>query len=219
MGKAPRRLLFFFVAMSSSFINGALAGYAIAIPVGVIAILILETGLRYGFWHGFAAGSGAATADLIYATIAATVGVLIAQVLEPIAPLLKIASAAFLIALGLRGLRKIWRARQIQNAANTKALNATIGRTYLTLLGLTILNPATIAYFAALILGGTVGTTPTTQDKILFAMGAFLASWSWQSLLAAIGALAHKHLPPSFKFWTSLVGNVIIMVLGIRILF
>jgi arginine exporter protein ArgO len=132
---------------------------------------------------------------------------------------LKIASAAFLIALGLRGLRKIWRARQIQNAANTKALNATIGRTYLTLLGLTILNPATIAYFAALILGGTVGTTPTTQDKILFAMGAFLASWSWQSLLAAIGALAHKHLPPSFKLWTSLVGNVIIMVLGIRILF
>ncbi len=71
--------------MFNSFINGALAGYAIAIPVGAIAILILETSLQRGFWHAFAAGSGMATADLIYATIAATLGVLVAQYLEPLA--------------------------------------------------------------------------------------------------------------------------------------
>ncbi len=205
--------------MFDSFLNGAIAGYAIAIPVGAIALLILETGLQRGFWHAFAAGSGAATADLIYATIAATLGVLVAQFLEPIAPILRMVSAAFLVALGLRGLYKTWHARRNQNDANVKAIHASILQTYITLLGLTILNPATVAYFAALILGGMVGGTLTLADKGAFVLGAAVSSWSWQSLIAAIGALAHKHLPPGFRLWTSVVGNVIIMVLGVRILF
>jgi arginine exporter protein ArgO len=205
--------------MAYFFVNGALAGYAIAIPVGAMAVLILETALQRGFWHGAAAGSGAATADLIYATVAVTVGVFVAQFLAPIAAFLKIASTVFLVALGARGLYQIWRARGNHNALQGKAIRANIGQTYVTLLGLTLLNPATIAYFAALILGGTVGTAPSATEKGAFVLGAWLASWSWQSLLAAIGALAHRHLPPSFRVWTSLGGNMIIIALGIKILF
>lgn len=204
--------------MLDSFVKGALAGYAIAIPVGAIAILILETGLQRGFWHAFAAGTGTATADLIYAAIAATLGTLVAQLLEPIAPLLKIFSAAFLVVLGMRGLYLTLKARNMPPKESTRAVNATLLQTYVMLFGLTILNPATIAYFAALILGGTVGTTPTAQDKVAFIVGAFLASWSWQSFIAAIGALAHRHLPPGFRVWTSIVGNGIIIVLGVLIL-
>lgn len=221
-GKALCRLLFLFAlfhAMLNSFVNGALAGYAIAIPVGAIAILILETGLQRGFWHAFAGGAGTATADLIYATIAATLGTLVAHLLEPIAPILKIVSAGFLVALGLRGLYTTWRARKNENGGEARAINATIFQTYVTLLGLTILNPATIAYFAALILGGTVGTAATLGDKGAFVLGAALSSLTWQSLIAAIGALAHKHMPPSFRVWTSMVGNMIIILLGVRILF
>ncbi len=204
--------------MYDSFIRGALAGYAIAIPVGAIAILILETGLHHGFWHAFAAGSGTATADFLYATIAATLGTLVGAWLQPIAPTLKIGSAAVLVAFGARGLYKTWRAHPSQDGIIAKPINASILQTYLTLLGLTILNPATIAYFAALILGGTVGTSPSTGDKATFVLGAFLASWSWQSVLAIIGALAHRHLPKSLRVWTSVVGNLVIMGLGIKIL-
>lgn len=204
--------------MWNSFVGGAIAGYAIAIPVGAIAILILETGLKRGFWHGFAAGSGAATADLIYATIAVTLGVAVAQLLDPIAPALKLASAAFLVAMGAAGLYRTWRARNESRNVGVRAVNANVYQTYVTLLALTILNPATIAYFAALILGGTVGQAPGTVEKMAFVAGAALASWSWQSLLAAIGALAHRHMPPGFRVWTSFVGNFIIIALGITIL-
>lgn len=75
------------------------------------------------------------------------------------------------------------------------------------------------AIFAALILGGTVGATPTLGDKAAFVAGAAISSLSWQSFIAAIGSLAHKHLPPGFRVWTSILGNVIIIVLGLRILF
>jgi len=205
--------------MPQAFWSGALAGYAIAIPVGAIAVLILETSLQRGFWHGFAAGSGTATADLFYATIAVTVGTFVASFLTPIAPLLRVVSAGFLVLLGIWGLRNAWRLWRSGNLNEVKTSPRSIPQTYATFLGLTILNPATIAYFAALILGGTVGTTPSAPEKAAFVLGAFLASWSWQSLLAVGGALAHRHMPPSFRLWTSFIGNTIIILLGIKILF
>ena len=51
-----------------------MAGYGIAIPVGAIAILIVDMGLRRGFGLGFMAGAGAAAADFIYASLAAVAG-------------------------------------------------------------------------------------------------------------------------------------------------
>lgn len=65
------------------FIEGLIAGYGIAIPVGAIAILIVEMGLRCGFKVGFMAGAGAATADLLYASLATLAGAVIIGWLEP----------------------------------------------------------------------------------------------------------------------------------------
>lgn len=205
--------------MTNSFVQGALAGYAIAIPIGAICVIVIETALRSGFWQGVAAASGAATADLIYATVAATLGTFVAVYLEPIAPLLKWVSASFLVVLGSYGLWKAWQARNAEDKVSVKPSRQSRLRTYLTLLGLTILNPATIAYFAALILGGSVGLKPSFEEKAAFVIGAFLASLSWQVLLAATGALAHRHLPHTFRELTSLVGNAIIIALGVKILY
>jgi arginine exporter protein ArgO len=204
--------------MLDALISGAVAGYAIAIPVGAIAILIIETGLRGGFRAGFAAGSGAATADLIYATVAATIGSALAVLLTPFAPGLKWASALFLIGMGTWGLARMRQSRCSVAEATVESGRGNLVQTYAMLLALTLLNPATVAYFAALILGLNVGARLTLEDKILFVLGAFLASWSWQTLLAAVGALAHKHLSPGFRNVTSLIGNFMIIGLGIRIL-
>lgn len=51
-------------------LEGVLAGYGIAIPVGAIAVLILDVSLRRGFRVGFMAGAGAAFADFLYAALA-----------------------------------------------------------------------------------------------------------------------------------------------------
>ena len=40
----------------TAFIDGLIAGYGIAIPVGAIAILIIESALRHGIAVGFSAG-------------------------------------------------------------------------------------------------------------------------------------------------------------------
>ena len=96
----------------SAFIAGVIAGYGIAIPVGAIAILIVETGLRRGFRAAFAAGAGAATADLVYASLAALAGQGLAAALAPYAAGLRLVSAGVLIVLGGWGVWKVLRPRR-----------------------------------------------------------------------------------------------------------
>ncbi len=60
---------------------------------------------------------------------------------------------------------------------------------YLALIALRALNPATLIYFAALVLGGqTANSGSTLMAAAVFAVGAFLASASWQLFLAGSGA-------------------------------
>jgi arginine exporter protein ArgO len=84
------------------------------------------------------------------------------------------------------------------------------GRTLAFFLGITLLNPVTVTYFAALILGLTA-TGGGAGEKAAFVAGAFLASLSWQTLLAAIGAFLHRRLPPAARTVVIVLGNGIIL--------
>ena len=181
-----------------------------------------------------AAGAGAATADGLYASLAMIGGTAIAALLEPWSRPLRIAAVFVLLAIGLRGLLRVARESRAARAPSADlpgrtgadahtdadsdseplqarhpqrgALLATYGR----LLGLTILNPATVLYFAALILAlPDLGSA--APARVAFVAGAFLASLSWQIVLAVVGAVAHHRLPPTFQVGISALGNVMII--------
>ena len=194
--------------------RGIIAGYGIAIPVGPIGILILELGIRRGFTTAFSAGAGAATADLLYATIASTAGAFLVSILTPYAHTLRMVSAIVLIAFGAwllyRGLRGRKESKEVSAMSHVD--------TYLVFLGLTLLNPVTVAYFTTLILGLTAGTAVSSIDIFLFVLGAFLASLSWQSVLAVVSGSAHKRLSAKLQFATFAFGNCLVILLGVLIL-
>lgn len=194
--------------MATSFVAGAFAGWAIAIPVGAIAILIVDLGIRRGFAAAAAAGAGAAAADGIYATLAVVGGATLAATIEPVAGPLRFAAIGALLAIGVRGLVRLGRTAGGGPAGADQA--GSIAGTFLRFLGLTLLNPATVIYFAALILAlPDVGRAPGT--RVAFAAGAFLASLSWQLVLAAFSAIAHHRLPPPFQLAVSFLGNLLII--------
>ena len=202
-----------------AFWEGVIAGYGIAIPVGAIAILIVDTALRLGFVHGFMAGAGAASADLLFATLAALAGPLLLTLLRPAAGILQIASGLVLIALGGWGLWKLWHPSAPAAAAPDQPTptNRAWG-TYGQFLGLTLLNPLTIAYFTSLILGGAGSQLTTWAGRAFFVLGAGAASLSWQSLLAGFGAFARQRLSARWQWGLSAAGNGIVIALGVRIL-
>ena len=198
-----------------AFLSGVVAGYGIAIPVGPIAILILELGLRRGFRIALSAGAGAASADLIYATVAAFAGTLLISVLAPFTSILRVGSAIGLIAMGVWLL---YPARNPSDRTHKLGLRATsCPQTYGMVLGLTLLNPVTVTYFTTLILG-MESFSPSSVSAILFVSGAFIASLSWQSLLASISGIAHKHLSAKLQLVTFAVGNFVVIGLGVMIL-
>lgn len=193
--------------MATSFVAGALAGWAIAIPVGAIAVLIVEIGIRRGFRVAAAAGAGAATADGLYATLAAVGGTALAAFLEPLEAPLRAVAIAALLAIGIRGLLLVTIGPRA--VPGTAVMPVRVAGTYIRFLGLTLLNPQTVVYFAALILAlPDLGRGP--GERAAFVAGAFLASLSWQLSLAAVSAVAHHRLPPGFQLGISILGNALI---------
>jgi arginine exporter protein ArgO len=194
---------------------GAVAGYAIAIPVGAIAVLIIHTGLTQGLRHGLAAGAGAATADLIYATLAALAGAGVTALIGPLVAPLRVGGGLVLVGIGGLGLVSAWRGRGHIAPAHVPPRRPH-GRTYAALLGLTLLNPATVIYFAALTVG--LPFLGDLSERLVFAGAAFLASLSWQSLLAIFGALLGRGAGHRLRLPTVVLGNLVIIGFGLVVL-
>lgn len=196
--------------------EGALAGYGIAMPVGPITILIVEMSLRRGFSHGFIAGAGTAVVDFVFAGLAALAGEVLAPRLAPFAVGIRVMSALVLIGWGLSG---IWRVRRLSRPEESdRKIKKHHLHVFVQFLGLTAINPLTLILFSALILGRGMGEAFTLVEKLSFVLGVGLASFSWQTLLAAFGATLHRNLSPRLQVLISLLGNLVVIVLGLRVL-
>lgn len=189
-----------------------------AVPFGAIAILIVETAIRRGRSLGWAAGAGAATADFTYASLAALFGAALAALVGPIQVPLRVLSVVALVVIAGRGIvGALAQARRPADAPDLERLNqSSVARTYALFVGLTIVNPATLIYFVALILGlPAVGSN--AGDKAVFVVGAGLASLAWQLLIATAGSVLHQRLPPRAVEALSLAGYGLVLLIAASI--
>ena len=191
-----------------AFFTGVVAGFGIAIPVGAIAVLIVEVGIRCGFRCAFFAGAGAATADFMYAALAVIGGAALAGPVQSVDQPLRIASAAVLAVIAVVGLRRVRRKQQLVEISFPDRRE--LASTYARFVGLTIINPITIVYFAAVIVGLGVANDLSVAEGALFIVGAFLASLSWQTLLAGLGAFAGGRLSDRAQTIAVILGNLVI---------
>ncbi len=199
--------------MVSPFLDGLVAGYGISIPLGAIAVLIInqamERGLRSGLW----AAAGTASVDFACAIIAVLAGQVVSATLGPYATPLRVLSGTVLIALGVYGIWKAWRPLKGEDI-ELESGRGTFTRFFI----VTALNPFTVVYFTALVVGNPSLGGGSALDGLLFVGGVGLASLSWQAMLAGMGAAAKRALPPSFRRLTSIGGGLFVIVLGLVVL-
>jgi arginine exporter protein ArgO len=195
-------------------VSGILAGYGVAVPVGAVAVLIVETGIRRGFPSAAAAGAGAATADLIYSAFAVVGGSAIAAAIESIERPIRLASAAVLLGVGLAGMVRVLRQPGPPSVAPPQTRLGLL-RTYRTFVGITIVNPLTLVYFAVIVLGSGLAADLTAGQGAGFVLAAFAASLSWQTLLAGVGGLAHHALPGRFRVGASVTGSLVVIAMAV----
>ncbi|MGW2280166.1 LysE family transporter [Streptomyces sp. NPDC001770] len=206
--------------MSAALVAGLLAGYGIAVPVGAVATCLVALTARTSPRVGVGAALGVATADGLYALLATAGGSALAPFVEPVAPLLRWASAAVLAALACRGAVTAVRRHRAGETPGGGTGRRPAGplRAYLALLGLTLMNPVTVLYFSALVLADRGATAPGPGERAVFVLAAFAASASWQLLLVGGGALLGRVLTgPRGRLLTSLVSSAVIVGLAARL--
>ncbi|GIJ27678.1 lysine transporter LysE [Micromonospora qiuiae] len=206
--------------MTTAFLAGLIAGYGVAIPVGAIAVLILGLAVRTSFRVGASGALGVATADGVCAGVAAFGGAIVAGWLAPLATPLRLAAAAVLFALAAHGA---WRALRVPGptrpAGERRGLDTPV-RAFVGILALTLLNPATVVYFTALVLGRADLGGSGTAIAALFTLGVFIASASWQLLIAAGGRVVGRVLTSDRgRLVTALLSSAIIAALAASMLF
>lgn len=204
--------------MTGALVAGLLAGFGIAVPVGAVGAYLVSLTARTSLRTGSCAALGVATADGVYALLATLGGAALAASLRPVLGPLRWVSALVLAALALWGavtaLRR-YRARRPAGRPDTAAPSP--ARAYLGLLGLTLLNPATVIYFTALVLGSRTAVAVPPLEQGVFVLAAFAASASWQLLLAGSGALLGRALTGHRgRLVTALVSSAVMTVLALR---
>jgi arginine exporter protein ArgO len=204
--------------MTAALVAGLVAGYGIAVPVGAVATYLVSLTARTSLRTGASAALGVATADGLYALLATLGGSALAAALRPVLVPLRWTSALVLLALALRGaVTAVRQYRGHRLATRAGQDPPSPARAYLGLLGVTLLNPTTVIYFAALVLGTRAEDAVRPLEQGVFVLAAFAASTSWQLLLAGGGALLGRALTGHRgRLVTALVSSAVIGALAVR---
>lgn len=197
---------------------GLVTGWAIAIPIGAVGALLVALTARTSLRTGSAAAMGVATVDGLYAAAAVVAGAALAARLEPHAGMLRAASAAVLLVIAVL---TVWAGRRSSGrsgAAPASARDLRPWQAFAAFLALTAVNPTTVVYFAAVVLGNP-DLADGWGEGIVFVIAAFAASASWQLALAGLGSLLGRSVTSRRgRVVTAWVSGLVIAGLAVKTL-
>jgi threonine/homoserine/homoserine lactone efflux protein len=199
--------------VASLLVRGFAFGFAIAAAPGPIFFLCLRRTLVKGWLSGLFSGFGVASADAIYAAVAAFGLGAVVSVLTGERRWLALAGGALLVFLGARIILE--KPRTLEAAATN---GAGLAWAYVSTLGLTITNPATIISFAALAAALGAGLSGGYSRPALLVAGVLLGSITWWCVLAALAASLRARITPRVVRGISAVSGLAIIVLGLAAL-
>jgi arginine exporter protein ArgO len=173
--------------MLTAALSGLVTGWAIAVPIGAVGAFLVALAARTPWRVGAAAALGIATVDGAYAALAVAVGASLSALLAPVAtPLRLVSGAVLLVIAGLVAAHALARDGRAGGARQPAVVRPV--RAYALFVGITAVNPTTVVYFAAIVLGNRHLVTGPAEAAV-FVAAAFVASASWQLALAGGGAL------------------------------
>ncbi|MER5439469.1 LysE family transporter [Streptomyces sp. NPDC002790] len=205
--------------LNDAFLPGLWAGYALAVPVGALAVLLVSLTAQTSLRVGTSAALGVATADGLYAALAVLGGAAASRIVQPVAGPLRWVGAAVLLVLAARtALTAIRERGAAPEATSPPSALGRPARAYLGFLGLTLLNPWTIIYFSALVLAGPARGDGGGPDRAAFVAAVIVASASWQVLLATGGAVLGRTLTgPRGRLVTAVTSSAVIGALAVSL--
>jgi threonine/homoserine/homoserine lactone efflux protein len=159
-----------FIPDLATIIAFAVAAFVLTITPGPDMALQLSRAINYGRAHGFATVAGAITGLVVHTTLAA-LGISVLIVAAPAAfTALKIAGAVYLIWLAWQAIRA---GGGFRIAAATKQL-PTLWQSYLTGVGINLLNPKVVLFFVTFLPQFVDAGDPNAPGQLFFLGAEFV---------------------------------------------
>ena len=192
------------------FVRGILIGFSIAAPVGPIGVLCIRRTLAEGRLVGLLTGLGAASADAVYAALAAYGLTVVTAFLIGQQTWIRLIGGLFLVYLVIR----TFLASPAEEISRPESSN--LIRAYTSTFFLTITNPITILSFAAIFAGLGLGSNENNfTDATLTVIGVFLGSTAWWLLLSGGVSLFRERVTLKAMRWVNRISGLIIFSFGL----
>lgn len=208
--------------MFGAFITGLLAGIAVAVPVGAVAVLLLDVAHRRGFRRAAVGGLGIASADTLFAAVAVLLAGAAARLLVDWLLLVNIVSAVTLVVVALLAIRAYVReGRGARLASASHDLTESEARsgwlTFAVFLRAALVHPVTLVFYLALTLALSAGFDSWTAGAA-FVVGVFIASAGWHLMLARAGSRRKAPLSQRTRLLVLILDCCIVAVFVVVIL-
>ena len=199
---------------SAALIAGLAAGLAIAVQVGAVSLLLVETAIVAGPRVGVAAGLGVATVDLLFAVAAVAAGSAVGALLSTHEAEIRLAAAATLAGIALHGLVAVARRRTGgESVVPDVAARGAAGQ-YVRFVAITSANPLTIASFAAV---ATSLSLAGPAAAAAFAVGVGAASGGWHLVLSAAAGHAGPWITPRVQRALAIGGRLAVLAIAAQL--
>ena len=178
-----------FALFEFAFVRGMAAGFALAAPMGPVAMLCVRRALARGRLQGFIAGLGAAIADMMFGAIAGLGLTVISTFIIVHEIALGLVGGIVVIAVGLVTYRAPISMTDGQLSVQS------LRRDFAASFSMAITNPATmfaaLGVFAAF---GPIYAKTNPADAFLLVAGVFGGSAAWWLILAGAAGTWHNNM-------------------------
>jgi len=189
-----------------------LIGIAVAAPVGAMGVLCIQRTLGIGWRAGAVTGLGIATADGLYAAIAAFGLSAVSGALVAVQTPLRFLGGAALVYFGIRAMTAQGRECTTGEQAST---SASAGSLYASSVALTLTNPMTVMAFAAVFASAGLAVAGGWSSAVVATVGVATGSLTWWLGLTAAVALARRTVGPHTMTWVNRLSGAAVALFGI----
>jgi threonine/homoserine/homoserine lactone efflux protein len=197
------------IAEITLFLKGLIIGFAMALPIGPIGIICVRKTLTEGKMHGFVIGLGAATADMLYACIAAFGLTMISDLILEQQFWIQLIGGSLLLYIGVKTYLTLPKDPTIPADKDSLA-----GSFFYTVF-LTLTNPLTIFSFLAVFAAFGFGDGMSLLSATTLVVGVFVGSALWFLVLTMGVTLFRKKLDMRGLKWVNRIAGLLIIITGV----
>jgi threonine/homoserine/homoserine lactone efflux protein len=190
--------------LDAALLTGLATGFAIAVQVGAVSLLLIEVAIASGTGAAVAAGMGVATVDFAFGAVAAATGGAAGALLSEHEGAIRIVAAGVLAAIAIHGLLTL------RHPSGEGPERPARGH-YTRFVALTAANPLTIASFAAV---AAALSLDGPGAAAAFALGVGTASAGWHLILTLAAGHAGRWVTPGIRRGLAIGGRLAVLAIA-----